>query len=193
MRILRRAAATAPRHPAAVRAVTALGSRPAAYAAVGTCVLAQARRGTSAQAARMLVVVVGGDLARAALARLVGRERPPATLRHAHFRGPSFPSRHATLATLAAVSVVATVPPRRRRPAEGCALTAAAGVGVSRLRLGVHWPSDVLAGHVFAGGWWALSWMLWPPRAWPAAPDAAVQDPRRAGRARSQALAGTAR
>ncbi len=54
---------------------------------------------------------------------------------------PSFPSGHAATA-FAAAGVVAALHPRLRLPALGLA----ALVAVSRVYLGVHYPSDVLAG-----------------------------------------------
>jgi len=87
--------------------------------------------------------------------RLVDRGRPPVSLRLLVEGEPSFPSGHAansaavylTLALVLAVFVF-------RRPLVRVAVVAGAGViagaiGTSRLVLGVHWPSDVLAG-------WAL-------------------------------------
>ena len=86
---------------------------------------------------------------------VVGRSRPPVSLHLVSERDASFPSGHATdstaiLLTLALVIAVFVL----RRPLTR-ALTVAAsgllavGIGASRLVLGVHWPTDVLAG-------WAL-------------------------------------
>lgn len=77
---------------------------------------------------------------------VVGRERP-SLWETDWYWGSSFPSGHtlgtAAFATAAAVCIARTRPTARRL-AIGVALTWIALVGVSRMVLGVHWPSDVL-------------------------------------------------
>jgi len=55
----------------------------------------------------------------------------------------SFPSDHATLAF---AFVLPILPVLRTRVAKAIAVVAASGVGVGRVLVGVHYPSDVLAG-----------------------------------------------
>ena len=70
--------------------------------------------------------------------------------------GFSLPSKHTTLAALTAGALAGQGTsgsgPRRAAP-----LLAAAGVGAGRVYLGVHWPTDVLAGWLFAEGWLRLA------------------------------------
>lgn len=87
--------------------------------------------------------------------RLVDRGRPPAPLRLVVEGDPSFPSGHATDSTaiyltlgLVLALFIFRRPLTRFAVIAGSAVIAAA-IGASRLILGVHWPSDVLAG-------WAL-------------------------------------
>jgi hypothetical protein len=83
---------------------------------------------------------------------LVARQRPPVGLRLVSESGASFPSGHSTDSTALLVTlglVVAVV--LLQRPLARVAVVAGAGVlagliGWSRLELGVHWPTDVLAG-----------------------------------------------
>jgi undecaprenyl-diphosphatase len=111
--------------------------------------------------ARLLVAVapamaLGLAGAAAAVAKqIVGRERPPVGLRLLRETEPSFPSGHATdstalyLTLALVVSVFVFRRPIARAATAFAGVVLPAAVGVSRLVLGVHWPSDVLAG-------WAL-------------------------------------
>jgi membrane-associated phospholipid phosphatase len=74
--------------------------------------------------------------------------------------GPSFPSGHSALAA-AFFSAAALVtsrgrPPRQRALIVGAAAAIAAGVACSRVMLGVHWFSDVVAGVLLGWAWFAV-------------------------------------
>ncbi|MBM6576443.1 phosphatase PAP2 family protein [Microvirga sp. SRT01] len=98
---------------------------------------------------------------------IVGRTRPDVVAHLVPVSSASFPSAHAansaivylTLAALA--SQVAPEPPIRRYLMT-CAILLVGAIGLSRVYLGVHWPSDVLAGWSFGtlwtlGSWWATA------------------------------------
>ncbi len=96
--------------------------------------------------------------------------------------GESFPSGHTLHAVLMSGLAWLLVAPRLLRPAHRCALLALAVlwpalVGISRVHLEVHWPSDVLGAYVFGAMLLiVLSW-VWP-RVQPAAsarPDAVLR------------------
>lgn len=91
----------------------------------------------------------------------VGRERPPVVDWWGAAGGPSFPSGHTTAATVVAATfawaATARVRSARGRTLVWCTAAAyALAVGWSRVWLGVHWPSDVLAGWLLAASWVAL-------------------------------------
>ena len=107
----------------------------------------------------LITVVVGEVVLVNTIKHLLDRVRPTfnpiaATL------GPSFPSGHSATAA-ALYASVALVLARRRSPRVRALLAAAAGgiaVGVacSRVMLGVHWLSDVIAGLAFGWAWFSL-------------------------------------
>ncbi|MCU6454153.1 phosphatase PAP2 family protein [Sphingomonas sp. A2-49] len=83
--------------------------------------------------------------------------------------GYSFPSGHATSSAVAYLTLAALagqVTPDRvaRRYLLVVAVLLVGAIGCSRVYLGVHWPSDVLAGWSF-GTLWALGWWTATARA----------------------------
>jgi membrane-associated phospholipid phosphatase len=114
--------------------------------------------------AGLLVVIWAGGLGLYSLAKhFVGRPRPPMDIWLTHAASSAFPSGHATqsLSTFAALAIVAAASlSKARRPALALAVVLAAGVGWSRVYLGVHWATDVIAGWLAAACWVALvAWL----------------------------------
>lgn len=115
-------------------------------------------------------VVVAIDEARNAyLKHVFERARPRLFEEVATLHSYSFPSGHAT-AAIAIYGMIAFVvgrlAPRLRLLAAGGALALAVSIGISRIYLGVHWVTDVLAGYaagaiILSGG---IVWVGFGPR-----------------------------
>lgn len=95
---------------------------------------------------------------------LVVRGRPEIVPHLVTVNGYSFPSGHATSSavvylTLAALAGQVTPSRAVRRYLLIVAVLLVGAIGCSRVYLGVHWPSDVIAGWSF-GTLWALGWWI---------------------------------
>ncbi len=107
-----------------------------------------------------LVLVVGGQFALSNLIKLlVARARPdidPLT----GFAGTSFPSGHATAAAATYLALALLLGRGRTVPVKaalgGVAVALAVAVAGTRVFLGVHWLTDVLAGVALGWAWFAL-------------------------------------
>lgn len=92
---------------------------------------------------------------------IFGRARPPVSQMLTHASGYAYPSGHATQAITiwGLLAVLAATDPRWRAwrvPIFVAAGTVVALVGVSRVYLGVHWLTDVIAGYALGATWLAL-------------------------------------
>jgi membrane protein DedA with SNARE-associated domain len=91
---------------------------------------------------------------------LVGRPRPPAAIWIGHYTGAAFPSGHATQSAafyaMLAVVLGAGLSFRRRAVVWSAAALVVAVVGASRIYLGAHWLTDVLAGYALGASWVAI-------------------------------------
>ena len=141
-----------------VRDVTALGGvflrNLFALAAVVALLFLKLRREAFLYAA----TVMTGWLANTGLKLLVGRERPQIVPHLTEAGGESFPSGHSFSAAVVWIGMAIAFAALSKRHSVrytiiGAAMLLSAGVAWSRVMLGVHFPSDVVAGWMGGAGW----------------------------------------
>ena len=113
----------------------------------------------------VFVAVAGGTLLSQALKDAFVRPRPDIVAHGMETFTASFPSGHATLSAVTFLTLGALLMRLRARRREKAYIITVAvfltvAVGLSRLYLGVHWPTDVLAGWTIGAGWALVCWFV---------------------------------
>jgi undecaprenyl-diphosphatase len=148
----------------AMRDLSGLGSTAVltlfTVVAVGYLAVVRARPIALLMAAAVITGSVGVSLLKAQF----GRPRPGLDFAELIAPGMSFPSGHATISAIVFLTIAALIASTRTRAGEQTYILVMATlmamlVGLSRIALGVHWATDVVAGWAF-GAAWALAWLL---------------------------------
>jgi undecaprenyl-diphosphatase len=149
----------------AVRDLTSLGSASVLIFITAATIIYLIISDRAAVALFVFLSVAGGQVLSSLLKFGVDRPRPDVVPHLTDVLTLSFPSGHAMLSavtylTLGALAARAA----RSRAVEiyliGLAVLATFLVGASRIYLGVHWPSDVLAGWCAGASWAMLCWLV---------------------------------
>lgn len=147
-----------------VTEITALGGYPILVVMVGAVVgfLLVSRR--FGPALFVLLSVGAGTLVGHLLKLAYDRPRPDVVDHLVAIHTPSFPSGHATMSAvvyLTLASLILRLVDSRavRAYVLTIAIALTVSVGLSRIYLGVHWPSDVAAGWAIGVAWACFSWL----------------------------------
>jgi undecaprenyl-diphosphatase len=162
---------------AAARVLTATGTGAVAYALAGVAgAVAGGRRRWWAGLLAAVAVLAVCEAVRYGISQVMARERPPRADWVLAASGHAFPSGHTT--TSAVVAALACAAVTLRAPGTPwsalvrvVAVAWAVCVGLTRVYLGVHWPTDVAGGWLLAttlaGAGWVLLRALGPGRRMP--------------------------
>ena len=150
---------------AAARDFTALGSTAVLIFVVAAGAGYLAMRGRRAEAVLLVGAVGGGTLLSSMLKHGFDRPRPGFGSPLVEVYTASFPSGHAMLSAVTYLTLGALVMRGEARSwvksyVLALAILTTLLVGASRIYLGVHWPTDVLAGWSVGAAWALLCWLF---------------------------------
>lgn len=144
--------------------ITALGSASVLGLVVAAIVGFMLLQGLHRTALLVFVASTGGWILNSFLKELFQRPRPEIVPHLREVMTLSFPSGHAMTSaavylTLGAVLMRVADRPVTRMYCMGFAMFLAAIIGMSRVYLGVHYPTDVLAGWLVGLSWALICWL----------------------------------
>lgn len=145
--------------------ITALGGYPVLVVLVGVVIgylLVAHRYGP---ALFLFISILSGTAISQFLKTLYDRPRPDLVEHLVNTHTASFPSGHATMSTVVYLTLASLIvrlvdDAPVRIYVISIAVALALAIGISRVYLGVHWPSDVIAGWALGVAWASLSWLV---------------------------------
>lgn len=144
-----------------LRFLTQMGATPTVIGLAAAGAAFGLWRWRSVSVPLFLTLVVGGQLLISNLIKFAVDRARPDVHPLSTFSGASFPSGHATAAaaTFAALALLVGRgrSPNARAILAGISVSIAVGVACSRVLLGVHWFSDVVAALMLGWAWFAIS------------------------------------
>jgi undecaprenyl-diphosphatase len=148
-----------------VRNITSLGSVIVVCLLAGTFIGYLALCGERGSAILLLVSVLGGIALNELLKMIFDRPRPDLALPSVRVFSSSFPSGHAVLSCVAYLTIGTLIAHRATAARIGVYVMSVAVflvllIGTTRVYLGVHYPSDVLAGWCIGTFWVLACWQV---------------------------------
>lgn len=119
-----------------------------------------------AAAVFMALTVISSSILNNTLKHVFDLPRPEIFPHETLVSSATFPSGHSLTSAVTYLTIAFLISRLSINPALKILAFCIAGlisfwVGISRLYLGVHWPSDLIASWILALGWCALCWMVW--------------------------------
>jgi undecaprenyl-diphosphatase len=145
--------------------LTSLGSAPVLFLVTAACAGGLYISGTRHIAFRIVFAVFGGMIISASLKSGFDRPRPNLIPHEFIVYQQSFPSGHAMVSTVTYLTLGFLLANTYRKLMIqiyiiSVALFISLIVGISRIYMGVHWPTDVIAGWAIGSSWALFCWLI---------------------------------
>lgn len=152
-----------------MQAISWIGGGTPRWVLVGLIAAAVRYWGGRRPALAIVAAVLFANIASSLLKAAFDRPRPDLIAHLDHVSSASYPSGHATSAAALYLTLALLAPVQWRRATWTLAVLMIGFTGLSRIMLGVHWPSDIVGGTLL-GAAFALTaaWWAQPERAGPA-------------------------